>query len=69
MQVDRQQVVDRFRVLVEITGDGGAAGDELRHLTDLELESKRLFTGMAGSGSNRAVGHEDYPADRDKIRM
>ena len=38
-EVDRQQVIDSFRALVEITADGGGTGDELRRLADLELES------------------------------
>ena len=38
-KVDRQQVIDSFRALVEITADGGGTGDELRRLADLELES------------------------------
>jgi TolA-binding protein len=38
-QVDRQQVIDSFRALVEVAEDGGGTGDELRRLADLELES------------------------------
>jgi TolA-binding protein len=38
-EVDRQQVIDSFRALVEVTEDGGGTGDELRRLADLELES------------------------------
>ncbi len=38
-KVDRQQVIDSFRALVEITAAGGGTGDELRRLADLELES------------------------------
>ncbi len=38
-KVDRQQVIESFRALVEITADGGGTGDELRRLADLELES------------------------------
>ena len=38
-KVDRQQVIDSFRALVDITADGGGTGDELRRLADLELES------------------------------
>jgi TolA-binding protein len=37
--VDRKQVIDSFRALVEITAEGGGTGDELRRLADLELES------------------------------
>ena len=37
--VDRQQVIESFRALVEITAEGGGTGDELRRLADLELES------------------------------
>lgn len=38
-KIDRQQVIDSFRALVEITAEGGGTGDELRRLADLELES------------------------------
>lgn len=38
-EIDRQQVIDSFRALVEITADGGGSGDELRRLADLELEA------------------------------
>ena len=40
-QVDRQQGIDNFRALVEVTGDGGGSGDELRRLADF----KRIPTG------------------------
>jgi tetratricopeptide (TPR) repeat protein len=38
-EIDRKQVIDSYRALVEITVDGGGTGDELRRLADLELES------------------------------
>ena len=37
--VDREQVIESFRALVEITAEGGGTGDELRRLADLELEA------------------------------
>ncbi len=38
-QIDKKQVIESYRALVEITVDGGGTGDELRRLADLELES------------------------------
>ncbi len=38
-EIDRQQVIDNFRELVEITAEGGGTGDEMRRLAELELES------------------------------
>ena len=35
-QVDRQQGIDSFRALMEVTEDGGGTSDELRRLADLE---------------------------------
>ena len=39
--IDRQQVIDSFRALAEVTAAGGGSisGDELRRLADLELEA------------------------------
>jgi TolA-binding protein len=38
-KVNRDQVINSYRELVNITADGGGTGDELRRLADLELES------------------------------
>ena len=77
-KVDRQQVIESFRALVEITAEGGGTGDELRRLADLELESsldKRISddetTQQRGiEEALRAIGIyeaylEKYPARED----
>ena len=37
--IDRQQLIESYRALVEITSDEISQGDELRRLSDLELEA------------------------------
>ena len=77
-EVDRQQVIDSFRSLVEITAEGGGTGDELRRLADLELESsldKRLSEDVIAQEQGKrealhAIGIyesylEKYPARED----
>ena len=57
-QVDRQQVIDSFRALVEVTEDGGGTGDELRRLADLELESS-LDNQLAENEMTQQRGQEE----------
>lgn len=57
-QVVRQQVIDSFRALVEVTGDGGGTGDELRRLADLELESS-LDNQLAEDEMTQQRGQEE----------
>ncbi len=54
-EIDRQQVIDSFRALVEITADGGGTGDELRRLADLELELS-LEQRLADDETERQLG-------------
>ncbi len=56
-EIDRQQVIDSFRALVEITADGGGTGDELRRLADLELELS-LEQRLADDDAERQRGIE-----------
>ena len=43
--IDRQQVIDSFRELVDITTDGGGTGDEMRRLaSDQSPRRWRRFT-------------------------
>jgi tetratricopeptide (TPR) repeat protein len=56
--VDRQQVIDSFRSLVEITAEGGGTGDELRRLADLELESS-LDNRISDDASAQQQGEAD----------
>jgi cellulose synthase operon protein C len=56
--IDRQQVIDSFRALVEITADGGGTGDELRRLADLELESS-LDNRLAEDESRQQLGQRE----------
>jgi TolA-binding protein len=57
-EVDRQQVIDSFRALVAVTGDGGGTGDELRRLADLELESS-LDNQLADDQATQQRGLEE----------
>ncbi len=57
-EIDRQQVIDSFRALVEITADGGGTGDEMRRLADLELESS-LDNRLAEDEATRQRGLEE----------
>ncbi len=56
-EIDRQQVIESFRALVEITADGGGTGDELRRLADLELELS-LEQRLADDDAERQRGIE-----------
>ncbi|TNF88302.1 MAG: tetratricopeptide repeat protein [Gammaproteobacteria bacterium] len=56
--VDRQQVIDSFRALVEITADGSGTGHELRRLADLELESS-LDNRIAEDETTQQRGREE----------
>ena len=38
-KISRQQAIDSYRALVQITGNGIGTGDEIRRLADLELEA------------------------------
>ena len=57
-QVVRQQVIDSFRALVEVTVDSGGTGDELRRLADLELESS-LDNQLAEDEMTQQRGQEE----------
>ncbi len=68
-EIDRQQVIDSFRELVDITTDGGGTGDEMRRLADLELEQsldlragEEEDTQLAGEAEaqNAIAIYEDY---------
>ena len=50
-QVDRQQGIDSFRTLMEVTGDGGGSGDELRRLADF----KPIPTGSYDEPTKRSL--------------
>ena len=56
--IDRQQVIDSLRALVQITADGGGTGDELRRLADLELESS-LDNRIAEDESRQQQGQRE----------
>ena len=56
--IDRQQVIDSFRQLVEITEHGGGTGDEMRRLADLELEQS-LDLRAAGEDDAQQTGEAE----------
>ena len=57
-KVDRQQVIESFRALVDISAEGGGTGDELRRLADLELESS-LDNRIADDQTTQQRGAEE----------
>ena len=57
-KISRQQAIDSYRALVQITENGIGSGDEIRRLADLELEAS-LDNRLADESVKQQQGRQE----------